>query len=157
MLTSDQADRQRAPSQAESLQSSFQQAIDYWTPILVGMYPEYYEDALGGLGSTLANAQVAYMYARSASSPTYTLMQDYLRNYLPQVTNLLKQAQSEYALIAQWYGKTIPSLTPSSSSVNGSVGQAINLSFDTDGPGGTYSVFYLPAGLAFDPTTGTIS
>lgn len=64
------------------------------------MTPEYYEDALGGLGGTLANAETYYMLARSAITPRLALMEEYFRNYIPQVTNLLRQAQVEYTRIA---------------------------------------------------------
>jgi hypothetical protein len=157
LLASDREGRQRAPAQAESLKLSFQQAIDRWNPILVGMNPDYYEEALGGLGSTLANAEVGYVRARSASTATYTLMEDYFRDYIPQVTSLLQQAQVEYTSIISWYGKTMPSITPATNKVNGSVGQGVGISFQVSEPGGTYSVPYLPAGLSVDAAMGTIS
>lgn len=157
LLAGDREERQRAPAQAESLKSSFQQALNRWTPILQGMNPEYYEEALSGLGATFAEAQVGYLRARAANTATYALMEDYFRNSIPQVTDLLQQAQSEYSRIISWYGKTMPSITPGTSKLEGSVGQSLSVSFNASEPGGVYSAKFLPAGLSLDPLTGTLS
>ena len=157
-LNSDQDERQRAPAQAALLKSTvFQPGIDRWTPILKEMTPSYYEDAIGGLGGLLAGAEGGYLRARAASTPTYALMEDYFRNYISQVTNLLQQAQAEYTRIIPWYWETMPSITSGTNKVNRTVGQEVNFAFQTSEPGGTYSVFFLPAGLSLDPATGSIS
>lgn len=123
----------------------------------MGMTPEYYEDALGELGRMLKSAEMYYMLARSAITPRLALMEEYFRNYIPQVTNLLRQAQVEYTRIAPWYSKTVPAITPGASKVSGAVGQPVSASFTASVPGGTYSVISLPAGLVVDPTSGAIS
>ncbi len=155
-VAADREDRLRAPAQAEALKASSQQALDRWTPIWLEMGPDYYEDALGGLGATLAIAQEYLRRGKTSTSPTYALTTDYYQTYIPKVVALLNQAQAEYARIISWYFRTMPTLTAGSTGV-GVVGQPVNITVQTDEPGGTFSAPCLPFGLAINPTTGTIT
>jgi hypothetical protein len=156
MLDADRDERSRAPAQAEGLKGSHQQALDRWTPILLEMTPEYYEDALGGLGSMMANAQAGLTRARASSTPTYALLVDYYRDYVPKVSSLLQQAQTEYTRIIPWYFKTMPDLVTSTPpSVR--LGQDLSFDLQANEPGGSFSALCLPAGLTIDPATGRVS
>ncbi len=157
MLAADLDQRQRAPGQAASLLASMQQGLDLWTPIYLEQTPDYYEDALGGLGSMLANGQRDLLRAQSHSSPAYTLMLDDLLAYIPQVTNLIHQAQTEYARITPWYFRTMPEVSFSTNAVQGAIGQTVQLASQASEPGGTFSSPNLPAGLTIDPASGTIT
>jgi hypothetical protein len=155
-VAADREDRSRAPAQAEALKASSQQALDRWTPIWLEMSPDYYEDALGGLGNTLAIAQEYLRRGRTSTSPTYTLLTDDYLTYIPKVLNLLNQAQAEYTRILPWYSKTMPILDAVSSG-SGAVGQPLSLSVQANEPGGRFNAPFLPAGLSIDPITGAIS
>lgn len=155
-LAADRDERSRAPAQAEALKASSQQALDRWTPIWLEMGPEYYEDALAGLGATLAVAQEGLRRARTSTTPTYALMADYYQTYIPKVLTLLNQAQAEYTRIISWYSKTMPNLTGGPTG-GGVVGQPVNITVQADEPGGTFSAPCLPFGLVIHPTTGSIT
>jgi len=153
-VAADRSLRAGAPALANLASNQWQQVI---APVLLNQNPDYYEGLLAGLAHTIALINPAYMRGLSGYDPVDTLMTDYYTSYMQQLTGMMQQAQADYSQVIGWYSKTMPSVTPSTSTLAGAVGGTVNVSFTASEAGGTYSAPFLPSGLTINPSTGTIS